>query len=166
VKLIDRLVERHNLGSLAYFYSGSGNPANEDAVSAITLGRATGSPNVRRWPGHMAIAEGKAGNIPEIMDANPGRIFRNHYGVRADVTAAVGNVCNGRDTAMRQNQRQSVGRVARLSRNVRQPNHVRGNEIAGHKTERRPRAGEEWLAATKYNGVEVKSILINKTKVG
>ena len=61
---------------------------------------------------------------------------------------------------------QSVGRVARLSGNVRQPNHVLANSIAGHKTERRPRAGEEWLAATKYDGVEVKSILINKTKVG
>ena len=60
----------------------------------------------------------------------------------------------------------SVGRVARLSGNVRQPNHVLANEIAGHKAERRPRAGEEWLAATKYDGVEVKSILINKTKVG
>src|ERR1700734_1459258 len=52
---------------------------------------------------------------------------------------------------------QSVGRVARLSGNVRQPNHVLANEIAGHKAERRPRAGEEWLAATKYDGVEVKS---------
>jgi len=61
---------------------------------------------------------------------------------------------------------QSVGRVARLSGNVRQPNHVLGNEIAGHKTERRPGAGEEWLAATKHDGVEVESILINKTKVG
>ena len=61
---------------------------------------------------------------------------------------------------------QSVGRVERLSGNVRQPNHVLANEIAGHKAERRPRAGEEWLAATKYDGVEVKSILINKTKVG
>src|SRR5271169_6107903 len=55
---------------------------------------------------------------------------------------------------------QSVGRVARLSGNVRQPNHVLANEIAGHKAERRPRAGEEWLAATKYDGVAVKSILI------
>ena len=60
----------------------------------------------------------------------------------------------------------SVGRVARLSGNVRQPNHVLVNEIAGHKAERRPGAGEEWLAATKHDGVEVKSILIYKTKVG
>ncbi len=61
---------------------------------------------------------------------------------------------------------QSVGRVARLSGNVRQPNHVLGNEIAGHKAERRPGAGEEWLAATKYYWMELQSILINKTKVG
>src|SRR6516162_11133132 len=60
----------------------------------------------------------------------------------------------------------SVGRVARLSGNVRQPNHALANEIAGHKAERRRRAGEEWLAATKHDGTEVESILINKTKVG
>jgi len=35
---LDRLVERHRLGSLAYYYSGSGNAANEDAVSSIILG--------------------------------------------------------------------------------------------------------------------------------
>ena len=39
-------------------------------------------------------------------------------------------------------------------------------EIAGHKAERRPGAGEERLAATKHEGMEVESILINETKVG
>jgi len=61
---------------------------------------------------------------------------------------------------------QSVGRVARLSRNVRQPNHVLANSIAGHKAERRPRAGEKWLAATKHDRVEVEPILVNKTEFG
>lgn len=61
---------------------------------------------------------------------------------------------------------QSVWRDARLSRNVRQPNHVLANMIGGNKAEWWPRAGEEWLAATKHDGVEVESILINKTKVG
>jgi hypothetical protein len=61
---------------------------------------------------------------------------------------------------------QSVGLVARLGRNVRQPNRVLANGIGGNKAERRPRAGKEWLAATKHDGVEVESILINKTKVG
>src|SRR6266850_1983078 len=52
------------------------------------------------------------------------------------------------------------------SRNVRQPNHVLANSIAGHKAERRPGAGEEWLAATQHDGVEVEPILINETKIG
>jgi len=35
---LDRLVEIHKLGSLAYYYQGTGNPENEDAVSSIILG--------------------------------------------------------------------------------------------------------------------------------
>src|SRR5215469_14941846 len=61
---------------------------------------------------------------------------------------------------------QFVGRVARLSRNVRQPDHVLANSFAGHKAEPRPGAGEEWLAMTKHDGMDVESILINQAKVG
>src|SRR5580698_6382529 len=61
---------------------------------------------------------------------------------------------------------QSVGRVARLSRNVRQPDHIPANAVAGHKAEPRPGAGEERLAMTKHDGMDVESILINQTKVG
>ena len=35
---LDRLVKRHDLGSLAYYYSGAGNAENEDAISSIILG--------------------------------------------------------------------------------------------------------------------------------
>jgi L-arabinose isomerase len=35
---LDRLVEKHSLGSLAYYYSGTGNRSNEDAISSIILG--------------------------------------------------------------------------------------------------------------------------------
>jgi L-arabinose isomerase len=35
---LDRLVERHELGSMAYYYMGTGNEANEDAISSIILG--------------------------------------------------------------------------------------------------------------------------------
>ncbi len=35
---LDRLVKEHDLGSLAYFYSGTGNAENEDAISSIILG--------------------------------------------------------------------------------------------------------------------------------
>lgn len=34
---MDRLVAEHDLGSLAYYYMGTGNPANEDAISSIIL---------------------------------------------------------------------------------------------------------------------------------
>ena len=35
---LDRLVEIHHLGSMAYYYMGTGNPENEDAISSIILG--------------------------------------------------------------------------------------------------------------------------------
>lgn len=35
---LDRLVKNHDLGSLAYYYQGTGQPENEDAVSSIILG--------------------------------------------------------------------------------------------------------------------------------
>lgn len=35
---LDLLVKRHDLGSLAYFYSGTGNVDNEDTISSIILG--------------------------------------------------------------------------------------------------------------------------------
>ncbi len=35
---LDRFVERHGLGSLAYYYAGTGNAANEDTISSIILG--------------------------------------------------------------------------------------------------------------------------------
>jgi L-arabinose isomerase len=35
---LDRLVDQHKLGSLAYFYSGTGNQDNEDTITSIILG--------------------------------------------------------------------------------------------------------------------------------
>jgi L-arabinose isomerase len=35
---LDRMVEKHELGSLAYFYSGTGNEDNEETMSSIILG--------------------------------------------------------------------------------------------------------------------------------
>jgi hypothetical protein len=35
---LDRLVAAHHLGSLAYYYRGTGNPANEDTITSIILG--------------------------------------------------------------------------------------------------------------------------------
>ena len=58
-----------------------------------------------------------------------------------------------------------LGRVVGSSRRVPQSNHVPGYLIAGHKAKRWPGAGEERLAATKHDGVEVDPILIDKTKL-
>ncbi len=50
---LDRLVAAHRLGSLAYYYMGTGNPANEDAISSIILGNslltAPGCRSRARW---------------------------------------------------------------------------------------------------------------------
>jgi len=35
---LDRLVERHKLGSMAYYYKGTGNTENEEAINSIILG--------------------------------------------------------------------------------------------------------------------------------
>lgn len=35
---LDKLVEKHQLGSMAYYYKGTGNPENEEAIASIILG--------------------------------------------------------------------------------------------------------------------------------
>src|ERR687898_408171 len=60
----------------------------------------------------------------------------------------------------------SIRRVARLSRNVGQPDHILANPVMIHKAERRPGSGEIWFAVTKHDGVQVDSILIDQAKFG
>ena len=57
-------------------------------------------------------------------------------------------------------------RVARLSRNIGQPDHTLFNPVTTDKAERRPRSGEIWLAVTKDDGMQVDSILIDQAKFG
>src|SRR6516162_2045684 len=61
---------------------------------------------------------------------------------------------------------QSVGRVARLSRDVRQPDRILADGIGGDKSEGRPGTGEVRLAATKHKRAEVEAILVDETEVG
>lgn len=51
-------------------------------------------------------------------------------------------------------------------RNVRQPDHILVDLIAGREAERRRGAAEEQRAATKHDGVKVDPILVNKAKIG
>jgi L-arabinose isomerase len=76
---LDELVKRHDLGSLAYFYSGSGNPANEDAVSSIILG--TSLLTARGIP-VAGECEVKNAQAMKIMDAfGVGGSFTEYYAV-------------------------------------------------------------------------------------
>jgi hypothetical protein len=79
-------------------------------------------------------------------------------GDNADVAHLGGNV------AVR--PKAGSGQANRLGSNVCQPYRVPADQVAGYKAERWPRASEEWLAAAKHDGMEVESILINKTKIG
>jgi hypothetical protein len=51
-------------------------------------------------------------------------------------------------------------------RNVCQPDGVLADQFIGQESERRPRAGEEWSAATNDDGADVEPILIDETPVG
>ena len=74
---LDRLVERHALGSLAYYYRGAGNPENEDAISSIILG--TSYLNTRGIP---VAGEYEVKNVQamKILDAfGAGGSFAEYY---------------------------------------------------------------------------------------
>jgi L-arabinose isomerase len=74
---LDRLVERHALGSLAYYYRGTGIPANEDAISSIILG--TSYLNTRGIPvaGEYEVKNAQAMKIMDSFGA--GGSFSEYY---------------------------------------------------------------------------------------
>jgi L-arabinose isomerase len=76
---LDRLVERHNLGSLAYYYSGSGNPANEDGISSIILGTSLLTARGIPVAGECEIKNAQAMKIMDGFGA--GGSFTEFYGI-------------------------------------------------------------------------------------
>ena len=77
---LDRLVDRHDLGSLAYYYSGAG--VNEDAVSSIILG--TSLLTARGIP-VAGECEVKNAQAMKIMDAfGAGGSFTEYYATDYD----------------------------------------------------------------------------------
>jgi L-arabinose isomerase len=89
---LDRLVETHELGSFAYFYSGSGNPEHEDTLSSIILGNslltARGIPVAGEYEVKNACAMkvldsfGVGGSFTEFyaMDFNDDVVLMGHDG--------------------------------------------------------------------------------------
>lgn len=74
---LDRLVERHRLGSLAYYYSGTGNAENEDAISSIILGSSLLTARGVPTAGEMEIKNVQAMKIMDSFGA--GGSFTEYY---------------------------------------------------------------------------------------
>ncbi|HKU25313.1 MAG TPA: hypothetical protein VJQ54_07560, partial [Candidatus Sulfotelmatobacter sp.] len=76
---LDRLVERHRLGSLAYYYKGSGNSETEDAISSIILGTSLLTARGVPVAGEYEIKNAQAMKIMDTFGA--GGSFSEFYAV-------------------------------------------------------------------------------------
>jgi L-arabinose isomerase len=76
---LDRLVETHRLGSLAYYHKGVGNPENEDAISSIILGTSLLTARGVPVAGECEIKNVQAMKIMDLFGA--GGSFTEYYAV-------------------------------------------------------------------------------------
>lgn len=74
---LDQLVKRHQLGSMAYYYMGTGNPANEDAISSIILGTSLLTGRGIPVAGEMEVKNAQAMKIMDGFGA--GGSFTEYY---------------------------------------------------------------------------------------
>lgn len=74
---LDRLVEKHRLGSLAYFYKGVGVPENEDTMSSIILGNSLLTARGIPVAGEFEIKNVQAMKIMDSLGA--GGSFTEYY---------------------------------------------------------------------------------------
>jgi L-arabinose isomerase len=79
---LDRLVAEHDLGSLAYYYMGTGNAENEDAISSIILGNSLLTARGVPVAGELEIKNAQA---MKIMDSfGVGGSFTEYYAMDYD----------------------------------------------------------------------------------
>jgi L-arabinose isomerase len=76
---LDRLVEMHQLGSMAYYYKGTGNPDNEEAISSIILGNSLLTARGIPVAGEYEIKNAQAMKIMDSFGA--GGSFTEYYAV-------------------------------------------------------------------------------------
>lgn len=74
---LDRLVKQHDLGSLAYYYMGTGNAENEDAISSIILGNSLLTAHGVPVAGEYEVKNAQAMKILDAFGA--GGSFTEYY---------------------------------------------------------------------------------------
>ncbi|MCW3109208.1 MAG: arabinose isomerase [Segetibacter sp.] len=74
---LDRLVSQYQLGSMAYYYKGTGNPENENAIASIILGNSLLTANGIPVAGEYEIKNAQAMKIMDSFGA--GGSFTEYY---------------------------------------------------------------------------------------
>lgn len=74
---LDRLVKKHDLGSMAYYYMGTGNAENEDAISSIILGNSLLTARGVPVAGELEIKNAQAMKIMDTFGV--GGSFTEYY---------------------------------------------------------------------------------------
>ncbi len=74
---LNRLVEKHDLGSMAYYHKGTGNPLNEDAMSSVILGNSLLTARGIPVAGEYEIKNAQAMKIMDSFGA--GGSFTEYY---------------------------------------------------------------------------------------